>query len=150
MFGLFQKSNVNKSLTYDSGLIKKFHKEHVNLVAHIGDIQNACSQSNPKKAKKHLQNFKMELLGHFMEEDIKLYWYLRDYYKDNQHASELIKSFENSIKEIQRDVMKFLDHYSREDVTLDAKFKSQFSDIIDTLSSRISSEETNLYSLYVK
>ena len=150
MFGFFKKSKDNTSLKYDSGLIKKFNKEHANLVSHIGDIQNACSQRNQKKAKKHLQNFMVELLGHFMEEDIKLYWYLRDYYKDQEQASALIKSFENSIKEIQRDVMKFLDHYSRSDISLDEKFKSQFADIIDTLASRISSEETNLYPLYVK
>lgn len=155
LFGLFGKKEEKKKShvpPYDAKLIAKFHKEHKNLVSHIGAIHKAMDGGGlgTGKVKKLLQSLKMELLGHFMEEDIKLYWYLKDYYKENDNALRVVKSFESSIKEIQKDVMYFFDYYSQDEVALDDEYIQKFERIVEALSSRINSEEENLYTLYIK
>jgi len=154
LFGLFGKKEEKKKShipPYDSRLIAKFHNEHKTIVSHIGSIQQAMDEGaiGTGKVKKLLKSLKMELLGHFMEEDIKLYWYLKDYYKEDANALEIVKSFESSIKEIQKDIMHFFDYYSRDDVALDSEYIQKFSQIVEELSVRVNSEEENLYTLYV-
>ena len=151
-FGIFGKEKKEKKShipAYDSKLIKKFHKDHKHLVSRIGEIKNALSNNQITKAKEHLIHLKMDILGHFMEEDIKLYWYLNDYYKEEVGVSSMIKTFESSIKEIQKEVIRFLDHYAHEDTVLDLEFNRKFDAIIAQLAARIESEEANLYTLYV-
>jgi len=152
MFGFFKKEKKKKSPVpdYDGKLIKKFHKDHEKLVQHITNIKKAVETNHPEKAKQGLKQLKMEMLGHFMEEDIKLYWYLKDRYKDSPDTIETIKMFEESIKKIQKEVVAFIDHYARDDIKFDMVFDKEFSGIIDALSTRIATEESSLYTLYVK
>jgi len=153
LFGFFEKKIEKKSHIppYDSRLIAKFHNEHKSLVSHVGAIQKAMDEGaiGTGKVKKLLKSLKMELLGHFMEEDIKLYWYLKDYYKEDTNSLEIVKSFESSIKEIQKDIMHFFDYYSKDDVALNSEYLQKFNQIVEELSVRINSEEENLYTLYV-
>jgi predicted secreted protein len=90
----------------------------------------------------------MEILGHFMEEDIRLYWYLKDFYKNEKSVLSIVNTFESSIKEIQKDVMYFLEFYAKEEAKLDTEFVQKFEDIVKKLDARLQSEETSLYSLY--
>ena len=152
LFNWFKEEKKKSHVpAYDARLIKKFHKEHKNIVSHIGKIQKAMDEGaiGTGKVKKLLKSLKMELLGHFMEEDIKLYWYLKDYYKEDVNALEIVKSFESSIKEIQKNIMHFFDYYSKDDVILDSEYLLKFTQIIEDLSIRVHSEEENLYTLYV-
>ena len=153
LFGFFEKKTKQKSHIppYDSRLIAKFHNEHKTIVAHIGSVQKAMDEGaiGTGKVKKLLKSLKMELLGHFMEEDIKLYWYMKDYYKEDENALDIVKSYEKSIKEIQKDIMKFFDYYSKDDVPLDEGYVKKFGEIVEELSVRVNSEEENLYTLYV-
>lgn len=148
---LFKKEKRSHVPPYDRRLISKFHHEHEKLVEHIGEIQKAMELGTLGKSrvKELLKSFKMELLGHFMEEDIKLYWYLKEYYKEDQLSFSVVKEFEDSIKKIQKDVMHFFDHYSMDNVELDEEFKTIFHTIVEELSSRIEAEEENLYPLYI-
>jgi ubiquinone/menaquinone biosynthesis C-methylase UbiE len=149
VFKIFKKSEKT-TLAYDSKLISKFHKDHDDLVAHIMDIQKALNDNKEREAKQFLKQLRMRILGHFMEEDIKLYWYLKKYYSEHHKISQIITMFEKSIKDIQKEVIDFLDYYLQETQKLDMYFKEKFSEIIQTLSSRIQTEESNLYTLYVK
>ncbi len=152
LFGLFgKKEKKNHIPPYDASLIVKFHNEHKAVVSHIVAIQKAMDEGaiGTGKVKKLLKSLKMELLGHFMEEDIKLYWYLKDYYKEDPTALEIVKSFEDSIKEIQKDIMHFFDYYSRDDIALDKEYIRKFEQIVEELSVRVNAEEENLYPLYV-
>jgi len=151
LFGAKEEKKKSHIPQYDARLIAKFHNEHKKLVSHIGDIQKAMDDGalGTGKVKKLLKSLKMELLGHFMEEDIKLYWYLKDYYKEEDTALSVVKSFESSIKEIQKDIMHFFDYYSQDEVALDAEYLKKFEQIVEELSVRINSEEENLYTLYI-
>ncbi|MCF6207331.1 MAG: hemerythrin domain-containing protein [Sulfurovum sp.] len=107
---LFKKEKRSHVPPYDRRLISKFHHEHEKLVEHIGEIQKAMELGTLGKSrvKELLKSFKMELLGHFMEEDIKLYWYLKEYYKEDQLSFSVVKEFEDSIKKFKKMLCIFL------------------------------------------
>jgi len=147
----FGKKKRNKHMPdYDPHLIDKFKKEHEELVSYIGSIQEAMDKgaSATDIVKNSLKHLRMKLLGHFMEEDIKLYWYMKEYYKEDPTAYDIVVTYEESIKNIQKDILKFFEHYSREDVTLDLEYKRKFKQIVSELSDRVNSEEEHLYTLY--
>jgi len=148
-FGKKQKGNAP---SYSAKLIPKFYRDHEVLLNDVNKIKKILDNATfqDKEVKKLLQSLKMKVLGHFMEEDIKLYWYLKEYYKENQSAISTVNSFESSIKEIQKSVMHFFDYYSREDIPLDKEFVDKFFEISDALAARIESEEQNLYTLYLE
>ncbi len=151
MFSFFKKEKKKRPVPENDGkLIKKFQKDHEKINKHITKNKKAVENNEIVKAKQGIKKLKMELLGHFMEEDIKLYWYLKDHYRGSDNTIETIKMFEESIKTIQRDVVKFLDHYAQGEIALDQGFKKEFSDIVEALSTRIATEESNLYPLYTK
>jgi hypothetical protein len=152
-FGLFDFGKHKKSKhtpDYDPHLIDKFIKEHKELVSYIGSIQEAMDQgaSATGIVKNYLKHLRMQLLGHFMEEDIKLYWYMKEYYKEDPTAYDIVITYEESIKAIQKDILKFFEHYSRDDVKLDAEYRRKFRQIVSELSDRVKSEEEHLYTLY--
>ncbi len=150
-FGLFKKEEKKSRVPkYDPKLIDKFLSDHKKLVQRIGDIQKAIDTKNIQKTKQYLNQLRMEMLGHFMEEDIRLYWYLKDFYKDEESVLTIVNAFESSIKGIQKDVMNFLEYYAKEETDLDGEFIQKFEDIVKKLDARLQSEETSLYSLYNK
>ncbi|MEN4052869.1 MULTISPECIES: hemerythrin domain-containing protein [Sulfurimonas] len=149
MFNFLSKKDP-RALNYDNKLIKKFHKDHEKLIKAITKISKALEKNEEKKAKTFLKQFKTEILGHFMEEDIKLYRYLKKYYTNSSETMELVQQFEGSIKTIQKDVIKFLDTYTQENKPLDKAFETKFYAIVDELGTRIKTEENNLYTLYIK
>ena len=151
MLGLFKKDKNNQDkLLYDKKLISKFHKDHQKLIEIIKTAHEAIEANNIKKSKKYLIKLRMAILEHFMEEDIKLYWYLTRYYKEDSNKLNTVEMFKSTIKDIQRDVLSFLSKYSKEDVELDAKFKEKFIAIVKEFGTRIETEESKLYTLYKK
>ena len=151
MFNLFNKDNENNNtLKYDKKLISKFHKDHQKLIELIKTTHEAIEANNIKRSKKYLIKLRMSILEHFMEEDIKLYWYLKRYYKKNPDTLNTVEMFEETIKDIQRDVLSFLSKYSKEDIELDGLFKRKFLATVKEFATRIKTEESKLYTLYIK
>ena len=149
IFGLFGKKKKGpKGPEYDKKLIEKFKNDHRKLVKHIQNVQEGIKTGNHAKTLKALNALRLGILGHFMEEDLKLYWYLKKYYDHNPEMLSLIESFESSIKTIQKEVMTFLDRYNTEEMVATEAFAKEFAVIVEHLSSRIESEESNLYTLY--
>jgi len=150
MLSFFKKRKRKIDLPYDTKLIKRFHKDHEKLIKTVTKIVTAVKANEITKVKALLGQFKIELLGHFMEEDIKLYRYLKKYYHDEEEITQTIKMFEESIKEIQRDVVAFLDHYAKEDTAFDKYFHERLQEIVKALQTRIETEEKSLYTLYIE
>ncbi len=151
MFNLFNKEKKDtKTLKYNKKLIDKFHKDHHKLLELIKTTNEAIESGNVKKSKKYLMKLRMALLEHFMEKDIKLYWYLKRYHKKDTHKLNTVEMFEITIKDIQKEILSFLSKYSKEDVELDDMFKGKFLVLVKKFSTRIKTEENKLYTLYVK
>jgi len=145
-FNLFSSSH-GSGFDYDKNLIKGFKKEHKKLVSTLTKIIN---EKNEKKIKKLFIIFRTDLLGHLLSEDVRLYKYLREHYKNNQNTLTLILEYEESIKGIQKVVLSFINFYMQPNARFDNIFKTKLNDIVGALLSRIETEENNLYTLYVK
>jgi len=145
-FSLFN-SSFGSSFSYDKNLIKEFKKDHKKLVKILTKIVH---EKDATTIKQLFIVFRTEILGHLLSEDIRLYKYLREYYKNNQNTLKLILEYEQSIKDIQKAVLNFIEFYTKNNVKFDDLFKTKLNSIIEALLSRIETEEKNLYSLYVK
>ena len=150
MFWFFKKKKKKIGPEFDKKLIKRLQADHIKLVKQVGKIETAYAQENGKKAKRELQILKSLTLDHFIKEDLKLYWYLKTFYKEQPKTLEEIKYFEESLKDIQVSVINFLDQYLKQDVLLNSTFKNEFDEIVQALANRIKTEEKNLYPLYKK
>jgi hemerythrin-like domain-containing protein len=146
----FLKGTSTKGLGFDSKLIKKLHKDHEKLLKNITKISEYLEADKEKKAKTLLKQLKTEILNHFMEEDIKLYRYMKKYYDKDKTNLNIVKNFEISLKTTQNDIIHFLDTYTQEEKVLDEDFKTNFNTIINNLNKRIETEEQSLYTLYIK
>ena len=145
------KKNRKTKVAYNSRLISKFHKDHQKVIKIVEKINKAINSDDKKAIVTSLKELKMTLLGHFMEEDMMLYQYLKEYYKDVPVTYELIVEFYESIKDIQRTLLNFLDKYLKNDlVAFDKIFESDFKAVVEALSHRVESEECSLYTLYIK
>jgi len=144
------KKTKKTTIPYNSKLIQKFEKDHKKVIQLTQETTKAIEDQNRQKIQNSLQNLKMALLGHFMEEDTVLYQYLKEYYKDNESVYALILEFHNSIKEIQNALLEFLNKYTKQDARYDAIFEKEFNNIVNALATRVESEESNLYTLYIK
>ena len=147
MFG-FKKKQKDFRPEYDKKLVKQLQKEHLALFKKVHKIEIALFKKNVTKTKLELQQLKNATLEHFVQEDIKLYWYLKTLYKDDAQTLEKIQIFEESIKDIQVTVIKFFEHYTKKDTALDDTFKEDFNGVVKALVNRIETEEKNLYPLY--
>ena len=147
---LFKKKERNFRPQFDKKLVQKLTKDHLALFKQVGKIETAFSKNDTKKTKKELQILRSMTLDHFIEEDLKLYWYLKTLYADNLQTLEEVKYFEESIKDIQVTVINFFEHFSKKDVALDANFRNDFNSIVKALITRIETEEKSLYTLYQK
>ena len=150
MIGYIKNKLKKKKYPYNSRLISGFKSEHKKLVSLVMDIKSAIDEDNFTTVNQLLKKLRMDILGHFMQEDFHLYRYLKYHYKDDKETISLILEFETSIKEIQKDVLKFLDTYTKYEARYDSSFKTKFIAVVDALSNRIEAEETSLYTLYLK
>jgi len=151
-FGFFRKkeSEEDGSPCYDNRLIERFAQDHRQLADAVKRIENSWNRGDWGKTIKLLKRMEKAVLDHFMQEDLKLYWYLRKYYADDPAQLATIRFFEDSIKPIQKEVVLFFDRYTRKDAILDETFKKNFDSIVRELSRRIEAEEAQLYPLYRK
>ena len=154
MFGFFKKDKQKKKkgdvIEYNPSLIKKFCKAHEKLEITINKVLEDTKKQDFVAIRKSLKQLRLEILGHFMEEDISLYRYLEKYYENDENTLELIMAFESSIKEIQKGVLAFLDKYIHKNANYDKIFEARFMDIVESLTTRVEAEENNLYTLYIK
>ncbi len=145
-FNLFDRSG-GSSFSYDKSLISGYKKDHQKLVKLLTCVVNEEKSNNIRK---FLSEFRTELLGHLLSEDVRLYRHLREYYKNDKSTLELILEYEKSIKEIQKEVLSFIDFYLSPKKIFDKTFDAKLADIVSALLTRISTEESSLYMLYKK
>ncbi len=151
MFSFFRKKKKSDDIVeYNPNLIEKFCKDHKKLVATVTKVFQELKKQDVIAIRNSLKSLRLGIIGHFMEEDISLYRYLENYYKDDKNTLKLIMAFETSIKEIQQTVLAFLDKYISDKADYDRIFEARFKNIVTALATRIEAEENNLYTLYIK
>jgi len=138
MFGLFASKNQK--------LVKKWQKEHEEIVELAHKVIGEYSKNNHEGAKKALQKLNALAVDHVMNEDIEFYKLMRDDKRIDSKTEVLVDDFIRSFKKTKLALMEFLSKYSKPEVPLDDEFFKTFNEIVEVLAERINFEEKNLYS----
>jgi len=136
MLGIFESKNKK--------LVKKWKKEHENLVILGQKVIAEYVKNNHDEAKQQLKKFVDQAMDHLTSEDIEFFKMLNDEDKDPR-TEELIDEFQRTFKDTKITLMKFLAKYVRPEVELDDEFFDTFQKIMEILAKRIKFEENNLY-----
>ena len=134
-------------LTKNQKLVRKWTKDHENIVLLTNQVIAEYSKNNHKKAKKLLVNLNNLVVDHVTDENIEFYKLLKDEdrlsIKNKAYTEEFIETF----AEIKKDLMAFLTKYTRKDVALDDEFFEELTTLADVLVERIQYEESKLYAI---
>lgn len=123
------------------------HQELVKLFTNIGDKAKAGDFQAVSAA---LVAFKTALESHLLSENVRFYSYLEQQFKSNPENHQLVKSFRVEMRGIARQVVEFIRKWREAGInanTLD-DFMEEYQQVGSVLSTRIASEEHDLYPLY--
>lgn len=159
MFGRRKKSREPEAtphapgtqLTYDPNLIIRFKGHHVSLLKLFNNIQKASANREYDQVTESLESFRRVLQQHLMEENLRLYIYLRKCLAQDPDSAELAASMKREMGRIGKNVTEFINHYSEFGVNDDniEKFRHDLVHIGAILQDRIQREEESLYTLYL-
>lgn len=127
-----------------STLIKRFKKEHSEIIAILKDVKRLGVLS--KEGQSRLMSAKESLLSHLKSEDELLYPVLRKEAEHNKELKKVLKLFAMDPEYVSRVVSEFFDKYSGE--VMDEDFQINFESLFATISARIRNEEEALYQEY--
>ena len=137
MLGIFDSKNKK--------LVKRWRKEHEELVILGQKVIGEYVKNNITNAKRYLKNFVDLAVDHLSSEDIELYRLLSDPKRRDDNTERLAHEFQKSFKDTKTTLMKFLAKYVRPETELDEEFFDTFNQIMEILGKRIKFEEENLY-----
>jgi len=132
-------------LSKNQKLVKKWKKEHEQIVVLATKVIGEYSKNNPDAAKKQLIALNELAVDHLMNEDIEFYRLLKDGKRVDRKTEEAVNVFRRSFKGVKVPLMNFLTIYSRDEAVLDDKFFKEFNELVGVLGERIAFEEDNLY-----
>lgn len=138
MFGSLFSSKNQK-------LVKKWVKEHEQIVVHATKIITAHSNDKHKTIKKELKALRALALNHIMTEDIEFFRLLKDQKKLDNETKKHVNEFTNTFKGTKLALINFLTKYTQDTAVYDEQFIETFNEIVDILEQRIAFEEENLY-----
>ena len=138
MFGSLFSSKNKK-------LVKKWEKEHEEIVVLAHAVIAAYSKNDHDTAKKELKALNNLAVDHIMNEDIEFYRLLKDQKRLDAKTEKLVNEFTTTFKGTKITLMNFLTLYSRPETALDQEFFDTFNAIVGILGERIAFEEENLY-----
>lgn len=138
MFSSFFSSKEQK-------LVKKWSKEHEQIVALATDVIEEYSKNSLNVAKKKLKELNKITTDHIMDEDLEFYRLEKDGTQIDDATIKLIHEFEETFKGTKVPLMQFLTKYTKDDAILDENFFHSFNELVAILGKRIEFEETNLY-----
>jgi hypothetical protein len=127
-------------------LVKKWQKEHEEIVVLAHKVIGEYSKNNHDAAKEALQELNNIAVDHIMSEDIEFYRLLKDEKRFDEKTKKMIHDFTVTFKDMKLTLMHFLTKYAKPETPLDAKFFKTFNEIVEVLGDRIAFEENNLYS----
>ena len=134
-------------LSKNQKLVKKWTREHEEIVVLTNQVLAEYSKNKHKDAKKILIKLNNILVDHVTHENIEFYKLLKDETRVSINNRKATEEFVDTFKGMRLDLMKFLTHYTKKTTDLDDEFFDTLNGISDVLQERIDFEERNLYSL---
>ena len=127
-------------------LVKKWKKEHEEIVVLAHKVIAEYSKNNPEGAKEQLKALNNIAVDHLMNEDIEFYRLLKDDKRLDLKTEKMVKEFTETFRGTKTTLMNFLTIHSRPETKLDDEFFKTFNELVEVLGQRIAFEEENLYS----
>lgn len=138
-------------ITYHPNLIDQLKTDHLKLLAIFGNILTAFKAGDLAGTAKLLEEFRGNIQGHLLTENVKLYIYLEHALRQDEESHRLVHSFRHEMDGIGKVVLAFLSKYrniaSQSDLA--ASFGPELEQIGEALVARIKREEETLYPLYL-
>jgi len=135
---------------YNKGLLKELEKDHELLIAQVKKILGMMDVLNEYMIKKHVDEFKVELLSYFMKDEFKFVKYLTEHYKEDGETLATIKKHEEELKDMKKDIISLLDKSMGEDAIFPDKVTKHLNGVIFIMNSRMELESKELFDLYKK
>jgi len=137
-------------IRHDPGLVEQLKNDHQNLLTLYGEVIKAFEAADYKGVTDKLREFRTDLQGHLLTENLRLYVYLEHLFAHDETNYELIHGFRREMDGIARTALTFLKKYEAigVDADLEKAFKEDFAIIGKVLGERIHKEEATLYPLY--
>lgn len=138
------------AIHYHPELIGKLTQEHQCLLRLFEHVQRAAREGDVVLAARHLEAFRVQLQGHLLTENVRLYVYLEHALAGDASSHQLMRAFRHEMDDIGKAVVDFLTSYRelarRPDLT--PQFLQALEGIGKVLVERIQREEETLYPLY--
>jgi len=134
-------------LSKNQKLVKKWTKEHEDIVVLAHKVIGEYSKNNHDNAKDALKKLNTLAVDHVMNEDIEFYKLMKDQKRITSKSEAMVREFTHTFKGTKMALMTFLKKYTQDDITLDEEFFTTFNSLVGVLGERIEFEENNLYSL---
>ena len=132
-------------LSKNQKLVKRWKREHQQIVELATKVVTAYSSKKITTAKKELKKLRLVTLNHLMTEDIEFAKLLNEKSNLDKNTQNIIDEFKETFYDTKSVLMHFLKDYSRDDAVLDDKFFDSFNGLVAVLAERIEFEEKNLY-----
>ena len=126
-------------------LVKKWTKEHEDIVRLTHEVLAEYSKNNHRAAKRILKSLSHLVIDHVTNENLEFYKLLRDENRVSVKNKQYTQEFVSTFKDMRLDLMQFLTKYTQKSAVLDEEFFSTLNQIADVLVERIDFEEENLY-----
>ncbi len=134
-------------LSKNQKLVKKWTKEHEDIVVLAHKVIGEYSKNNHDNARNALKELNNLAVDHVMNEDIEFYRLMKDQKRITTKSETMVREFTNTFKGTKMTLMNFLTKYTQDDIVLDEEFFTTFNDLVGILGKRIEFEENNLYNL---
>ncbi len=134
-------------LSKNQKLVKKWKKEHEDIVVLAHKVIGEYSKNNHANARKALKELNNITVNHVMNEDIEFYRLMKDQKRITTKSEAMVREFTDTFKGTKMALMNFLTKYTQDDVVLDEEFFTAFNNLVGILGERIEFEENNLYSI---
>jgi hemerythrin-like domain-containing protein len=134
-------------LSKNQKLVKRWTKEHEEIIFLIHKVLAEYSKNNHKNAKRLLKSLNHLIVDHVTHENTEFYKLLKDEKRTSLNNRKATREFVDSFTGMRLDLMRFLTHYTKKETSLDDDFFTTLNEILDILKERIDFEEANLYTL---
>lgn len=138
-------------IPYHPELMQQFAGHHASLRKLFAAIESDAERDNFKGAAASLEAFRRVLMAHLLEENLKLYTYLRKCLINDDASAHIVRDMKKEMGAIGTQVMAFLDGYINTGITSANKhqFLADLTAVGAALADRLEREETTLYTLYM-
>ncbi len=129
----------------DKKLVKKWKREHKNIVTFVHKIIASYSLNDKVGVQKNLVALQKLVLEHIVMEDIELNKLLQEDKNLSDNTRKMLIEFKKTFRETKDLLITFLGEYPQNGAKIDEKFFDSFNELVKAVSERISYEEENLY-----